>query len=116
MGNGLRDTGRGTGRGTGRAIWTGDLCIPRHGFHLKSTPGNVAKPWEGSGENWAMRWDYAQVALCGVYSACVKRAACAASRRVLPSPVLWGMATLAVVRCQVTALWLRCGDASVGPN
>ena len=36
--------------------------------------------------------------------------------RVLPSPVLWGIATLAVVRCQVTALRLRCGDASVGLN
>ena len=99
-GNGIQEYGkrhhgkRGTGYRTGYG--TGDLCIPRHGFHLKSTPGNVAipKPWEGSGENWAMRWDYVQVALCGVNSACVSALTagmrCLASRATLPRALEYG--------------------------
>ena len=87
--HGKRGTGYRTGYGTGDL--DGRSMYPsRHGDHLKSTPGNVAKPWEGSagreqGDEMGLRSG------CGgwrVNSACVSALTagmrCLASRATLP--------------------------------
>ena len=102
---------------------TGDL-YPSSGVHLKSTPGNVAKPysWEGSGEN-CMGDEMGLRSGCAVWreqrvhgsSALTAGMRCLASRAALPRALEYSH----FGRGQVSggcAAAIRCGDASVGLN